>query len=244
MESRYLQYLQYERVAAVEEFNLELTRYVCNNNQGFGFREPMWKKMMNDVKQRILDHTNKVDVVIEQLTTYFVNIKNIYSRPEWILLMGKFHKGLYNTPDQVVPANKFIDNVRKHILANEQIEESEWDVMVQDIKLSDNKNQYVINDSVGKCILGERALAVGQFVDEMIHYICHVKKRYKEPHWKKIIQEIRQQIYDERDLNRERIEPLQFRCNCIGYDANGKCCTTRATLGAYCKSHSPKANHY
>ena len=205
----------------------------------------MWKKMMDEVNQRILDRINKVDVVIRQISDYFVNVKKIYSRLEWSQLMGKFHKGLYITQKHVVPCEKFIDNVRKHVVDNEhKLEELEWVAVIHDLDISNNKIQYVINDSVGKCLLSERAAAVGNFIDEMIHYICNVKKRYKETRWKKIIQEIRQQIYDERDLNRERIEPIQYRCNCIGYDAGGKCCTTRATIGAYCKAHSPKAERY
>ena len=245
MEARYLQYIQHERVTAVDEFNTELTRYICDNNQGFGFRELAWKKMMDEIKQRILDRTNKVDIVIQQLTEYFVNTKKIYSRPEWVLLMGKFHKGMYTKQKQIVPIDKFIDNVHKHVVENEhKLEETGWTEVVRDLKFSTNKIQYVINDSVGKCLLSERASAIGNFIDEMIHYICNVKKRYKEARWKKIIQEIRQKIYDERDLNRERIEPIHYRCNCIGYDAVGKCCTTRATLGAYCKAHSPKAERY
>ena len=88
----------------------------------------------------------------------------------------------------------------------------------------------------------ERMCAIDEFVYELNHYICDVKRYYRRERWEGMITEIRKIMYEKRDLNKERDEPLICESHCIAFDKNHKVCKAKATKGPYCSKHSPKAN--
>ena len=57
-----------------------------------------------------------------------------------------------------------------------------------------------------------------------------------------MVSNIRKKMYDGRDLNEDKDEPLLASCHCICFDAQGKVCKNKATAGPYCAKHTPKAN--
>ena len=88
----------------------------------------------------------------------------------------------------------------------------------------------------------ERVAAVDEFIREFSSYMCEKKRYYKRPQWNKMIQEVREEMFHDRDLNRERDEPLVHMSHCIHVGPNNKQCPKRAVVGAYCNQHSSKAS--
>ena len=87
----------------------------------------------------------------------------------------------------------------------------------------------------------ERMCAIDEFVNELNKYICDVKRYYRRDRWEGMITDIRKLMYEGRDLNREREEPLVCGCHCIAFDKNHNVCQAKASKGPYCSKHSPKA---
>ena len=98
-----------------------------------------------------------------------------------------------------------------------------------------------MDDRFKAYIQKERVAAVDEFINELSRYVCNVKRYYRQPQWNKMVQDIRKQMFVERDLNLERDEPIIEGSHCVGYDTNGNCCTCRAIRGPYCLKHVPKA---
>jgi hypothetical protein len=84
----------------------------------------------------------------------------------------------------------------------------------------------------------ERKAAINEFVKELSHQVCNVKRYYKKPQWTEMMEEIRTDMFNERDMNKEKIEPI-LGC-CIGTNANGKPCSSKPTQGPHCQKHVPK----
>ena len=99
-----------------------------------------------------------------------------------------------------------------------------------------------MDDRLKTYFQNERMCAVDEFINELNHYICDVKRYYRRDRWEKMMSDVRKSIYGERDLNKEREEPLLALCHCIGFDRNGNVCHHKAVKGPYCAKHSPKAN--
>jgi len=99
-----------------------------------------------------------------------------------------------------------------------------------------------MDDRLKQYFQHERMCAIDEFVFELNHYICDVKRYYRRDRWEGMIMDIRKIMYDKRDLNKEREEPLICACHCIAFDKNHKVCKAKATKGPYCSKHSPKAN--
>lgn len=88
----------------------------------------------------------------------------------------------------------------------------------------------------------ERMCAIDEFVNELNHHICDIKKIYRRDRWQQIVVDVRKSMYEARDLNKEKDEPLMSLAHCICFDSNGKVCKAKATQGPYCTKHSPKVN--
>lgn len=86
----------------------------------------------------------------------------------------------------------------------------------------------------------ERIAAIDEFIDELTTYICFKKKIYKKEQWTKIMTNIREEMFEERDRNRDKEEPIIAGSHCVKHGATGNVCNRRATNGPYCNRHKPK----
>ena len=95
-----------------------------------------------------------------------------------------------------------------------------------------------MDERVKKYFQLERMHAIDEFIMELNHYICDVKKYYRRDRWETMIGEVRELMYKGRDFNRDRVEPIIVDCHCAHFDKSHKPCSAKAVQGPYCKKHA------